>query len=91
MVRKIENTVSNPAQFCAILDLKPTKCKAIQRQTNDEWEQVNEIATAWFDSQTDPMWETIVKALIRIGKQGAAMKLAKETGVNYEKAEADLQ
>ena len=52
------------------------------------WEQNNEIATVWFDSQTDPMWETIVKALIRMGNQGKAKKLAKEFGVDYEEAEA---
>ena len=92
MVRKIENIVDNPARFCGYLDLKPaTKCTAIQRTKHDEWEQINEIATAWFDSQTDPMWETIVKALIRMGKQGEAKKLAEETGVDYERAAAEQQ
>ena len=90
MVRKIENIVDNPAWFCSILNLKPkNKCAIILRGKQDIWEQFNEIATAWFDSQTDPMWETIVKALIRMGKQGEAKKLAEETGVDYEKAEAE--
>ena len=52
---------------------------------HDEWEQINEIVTAW------PMWKTIVKAMICMGKQGEAKKLAEETGVDYEKAEAEEQ
>ena len=89
MVEKIENAVSNPARFCGILNLKPMRCAAILRENHNVWEQINVIARAWFDSQTDPMWETIVKALIRIEKQGAAERLAKETGVDYQKAEAE--
>ena len=90
LVQKIENTVSSPAQFCSFLNLNPTKCVAIQKK-DDEWEKINEIAITWFDSQTDPMWETIVKALIRMEKQGEAKKLAEETGVDYEKAVAEQQ
>ena len=60
-------------------------CDAILREKHDLWEQINEIVTVWFDSQTDPMWETIVKALICMEKQREAKKLAEETGVDYEK------
>ena len=92
MVRKIENIVDNPAKFCSILILKPkNKCTTILRGKQDIWEQINEIATAWFDSQTDPMWKTIVKALILLGKQGEAKKLAEGTGVDYDKAEEEAE
>ena len=84
LLDEVQNTNTEPLRFCHSLGLPKLRCDTIAKEKSGLWEQMQEVTAAWFDSQTNPTWGPVVKALKRMHKKGDAKKLADKYGVDYD-------